>query len=122
MQEWLTPKQIHELYPEIRMSLAQAAARERLVHEGLARKVGAGRRGAWLISPTAIPDLRKRAGNPGGRPRRPTDDEKAIADKVYRRHGSVASVQKHFGIRWKRAKAWLVEIYGPDLDKWPGYQ
>ncbi len=122
MQEWLTPKQIHELYPEINVQLVQAVARRTLAHEGLARKIGDERRGVWLVAPSAIPGIRVRVGNPGRKARQPTDDEKIIVDRVYRLHGSVASVRKHFGIRWDRARAWLVEVYGPDVPKWPGYQ
>ncbi len=121
MQEWLTAKQIHELYPRIRMSLIQAAARKYLVPLKQARKMGDERRGMWLIAPAAIPGLLARVGKPGRKARRPTEDEKAVIDRIYRKYCSVASINKHFGIRWTRAKAWLVEVYGPNLNRWPGH-
>jgi len=124
MQDGLTVNEIHEQHPDINRKLIQTVAREELAPRGLARKIGSKQRGTWLISvnalPDLIPDLQTRSA--GRKARQPTEIEKAETDRIYRLHGSVVSVARHFGIRWSRAKAWLIGIYGPNMKEWPAYQ
>lgn len=125
MQEWLTIKQIHEQHPEINRKLIQTVAREELAPRNLARKVGGERRGTWLILAEIVPDLANDLATrtPGTSPRKPTKAERKKADITYRLNGSVASVARHFNIRWSRAKAWLTEIYNTDdVELWPAHR
>ena len=124
MKIGMTIKEIHDEYPDVSRKLIQNAAREELAPQGMARKVGSGKRGVWLIEsdvvPSLIEDMRKR--KPGAQPRIPTDLERDLVDRTYRVHGSVASVANCFGIHWRRAKAWLIDLYGPDEETWPAHQ